>query len=94
VYYVNLIHNHIDIFDSNHDRTESLVQWHNTIKGKIPLIYDALCKATDQKNTRCQTLHASNPPFNLAHFRDTSMMMPFFAWKNISYGTGTPGKEP
>jgi hypothetical protein len=47
MYYVNLVHSCIDIFDSNHEGMESLVQWHSKIKGKIPLVYDALCNAMD-----------------------------------------------
>jgi hypothetical protein len=88
MYCVNLVHSHINIFDSNHERIESLIQWHSKIKGKIHLIYDALCKATDWKKHKMPNLtHLKYPlqPCTLqAHANDDA----FFAWKNIELWNG------
>jgi hypothetical protein len=83
MYYVNLMHSHIDIFDSNHERTESLVQWHNKIKGKIPLVYDALCKAMDWKNHKMPNLRRFKYPFQPCTLKGHVSDDAFFAWKNI-----------
>jgi hypothetical protein len=71
MYYVNLVHSRIDIFDSNHKRTESLIQWHNKIKAKIPLVYDALCKATDWKKTQDVKPYTLQIPFPALHTSGT-----------------------
>jgi hypothetical protein len=88
MYCVNLVHSHIDIFDSNHERTESLIQWHSKIKGKIPLIYDALCMATDWKKHKMSNLKRLKYPFQpctlQAHINDDA----FFTWKNIELWNG------
>jgi hypothetical protein len=94
MYCVNLVHSRIDIFDSNHERTESLVQWHSKIKGKIPLIYDALCKATNWKKHKMPNLTRFKYHFQPSTLQDTSTMMPSLLGRTSSYGTGTRGKEP
>jgi hypothetical protein len=88
MYCVNLVHNCIDIFDSTYERTESLVQWHSKIKGKIPLIYDALCKAMDWKKHKMPNLTCFKYPFQPCTLQGYINDDAFFAWKNIELWNG------
>jgi hypothetical protein len=94
MYCVNLVHSRIDIFDSNHERTE--VYFNGITKSKERSLSSMMhfARQRTEKNTRCQTLHASNTLSSLAHYRDTSMMMHSLLGRTSSYGTGTHCREP
>jgi hypothetical protein len=87
-YYANLVHSRIDIFYFNHERTKSLVQWHSKIKAKFPLIYDALCKATDWKKHKMPNLKRFKYPFQPCTLQGYVNDDAFFAWKNIELWNG------
>jgi hypothetical protein len=63
VYCINLVHSRIDIFDTCCGRTEPIVQWHNTLKAKIPLVYEALCEVMDWKKHKMPNLTHFKAPF-------------------------------
>jgi hypothetical protein len=85
MYYINLVHSRINIFDSNHWRPQDILELHDKLKDKTQLISDALCRASKWKEKKMANIARFKLPFQPCAWQGHENDDTFFAWKNIEY---------
>jgi hypothetical protein len=88
MYCINLVHNQIDIFDSNHWRPQDVLELYDKLKDKMQLISDDLCRATEWKENKLSNIAWFKLPFQPCTRQGHKNDDIFFAWKNIEYWNG------